>query len=709
MGNDYLAGYRAQSGRVLIYTIGMDQPRVQVFYLGRFELRYQIEQQREKLRKPPTQKSQSLLAYLAYHRRQSQPRERLMGMFWGDRPDHRARRSLSTALWHIRRCFPEEDPIRGNVHAVRFEFPGTVELDVEAFVRQAKKDDQAALQAAISSYQGAFLPGFYDEWVIDERYRLQSLYEEALARLMVVAESQGQHQMALQTAQRLLKADTLREDAYRLLMRVYARLGRRNAALAEYQRCRELIRDELGVEPMAETTELYESIAGGYFEGMGPAKDTAPILLPTDLPAPSGHNPLDPILPQVLAGREPEIEFLLARWREAAIANVRLILVSGEAGVGKTQLLKSFAGQLQQEGVVVLWGRCYEFERLLPYQPIAEALRPLLTSMSRQEFEHLPAWVSAGLSRLVPELVEPEEGTEEREFRGKSVGIALADAGEDQPRLFHAVAHFLALVAQGVPLLIVLDDLHWASASTLALLHYLSRQMWQRPLLLVGAYRRETVHGQHPLRAWRQTLRRDSLARQLRLGRLTAAAVESWLVEMAGGNEAVRPLAQRFHAETEGNPFFVVQMVKALFEMEVISLVDSVWRVDFEQISRDALPLPATIRELIENRVQRLAPDVQEALSLAAVLGQEFDFDVLNEVWQQGEEATLAALEALLRARLVDEGAGATERDNVFTHHKIRDVVYDAIPRRRRQQRHAQAARQWLRSTQRTSTTGWAR
>ena len=329
-------------------------PTLHLYYLGWFEVHYQVGPRIEQLPKPPTQKSQSLLAYLARHRQQPLPKERLMDMFWGDRPEQRARRSLSTALWHIHRCFPGGNPIQGDIHLVHFQFPGNVYLDVEAFESQAQMDDLASLEIAIRSYQGDFLPGFYDDWIINERYHLQSLYEEALARLMVLSEAQGMYGTALQAAQRLLEVDRLREDAHRLVMRIYGRVGKRNAALEQYQRCREIIHQELGTEPMTETAELYQSILNQRFE-VGNINDTleltaVPVLTPTR----TGQNPFDANLPEMLVGREPELDFLHARWHEAPTTKVKLVLIHGEAGVGKTQLMKWFTNQLRQEGVPVL-------------------------------------------------------------------------------------------------------------------------------------------------------------------------------------------------------------------------------------------------------------------------------------------------------------------------------------------------------------------
>ncbi|MBM3150132.1 MAG: tetratricopeptide repeat protein, partial [Chloroflexi bacterium] len=240
-------------------------------------------------------------------------------------------------------------------------------------------------------------------------------------------------------------------------------------------------------------------------------------------------------------------------------------------------------------------------------------------------------------------------------------------------------------------LLIILEDLHWASQSTLELLHYLARHLADHRVLLVGTFRPETLGLEHPLLTLRRRLTREGLAKPLRLSRLSAEAVNAMMVEMSGVGEAVVPLAERLYQETEGNPFFLMEITKALFETGVVYLKEGIWWGDFARISEEELPLPADVAEAIEARVHRLNDDTQEALRLAVVLGREFDFDLLNAVWGRGEEATLEALDDLLRQRLIDEGTGPLGRDYAFTHHKIQEVVYAGMPRRHRQHAHAQA------------------
>jgi adenylate cyclase len=260
----------------------------------------------------------------------------------------------------------------------------------------------------------------------------------------------------------------------------------------------------------------------------------------------------------------------------------------------------------------------------------------------------------------------------------------------EQARLFEGVTRLLAELSARSRCLLVLEDLHWASQSTLQLLHYLAYHLVDQPVSILGTFRSEAVGPRHALRALRRRLVREGHAHSLRLSRLSREAVETMIVDMSGVSEAVLPLARRLYHETEGNPFFLMEIVKALFETGLIRLDGGSWQGDFLQISESEVPLPTGVSEAVQARVLRLGEDVQEAVRRAAVIGHEFDFELLNAVWDQGEEPTLEALDDLLRHRLIDEGADGANSDYVFTHHKIQEVVYEGLPRRRRQHLHGQ-------------------
>jgi len=646
---------------------------LQIRFLGPFVIRYADRV----LPKPATLKSQTLLTYLIFHRNVPQRREYLSSLFWGDWPNDKARRSLSTALWHIRRCLPDERLILGDSETVQFDPASNLWLDVDEFLSLVAEDDIDNIQHAIELYRGEFLSGFYDDWVVDERYRLETLYCDALARLMVAYEAQAVYQSALHTALKLLAHDSLREDAHRLVMRAYSWLGQRNAALIQYQRCRDEIERGLGTEPMPETRDLYRALLNGQFEAASPI--SVPIQPLAESLASSGQNPLDPVYLGRMIGREKELAFLENCWKHQN--EKKLVLISGEAGVGKTRLITEFANRLRWKGFRVLWGRCYEFERLLPYQPFADALRTVLPSLSSAERAHFPAWVLNAVSQLVPECLAEETGNESPQ-----------DMSHDQARLFSGVTQFLSGLSKNGALLVVLEDLHWGSESTLQLLHYLASHLVDAPVLVIGTYRSEAIDQQYPLSKLHGQLHQDGSAHTINLHDLRYEDVETMLGEMSGVGDAAVPLAKRLYQETEGNPFFLAETIKGLFEKGIIQWEQGKWKVDFMEVSHKDLPLPESLSAAIRERIRGLNKNDQKALQLAAVLGREFDFDGLEAVWGRGDEATLGALDCLLRRRLIEEGNAPTNRDYVFTHHKIQEVVYSAIPRQRRQHLHAQAA-----------------
>ena len=638
------------------------------FCFGNFELFLDAAS----LPKPATLKAQSLLAYLLGHRQRPLPREQLMTLFWGERPSHRARRSLSTALWHIRRCLSQDDLIQADNRTVQWQ--GNFWLDVAEFERLAESDEMADLETAAALYRGDFLEGFYDEWVIDERYQLHGRLLEVLARLISLYEAHEQPQPTLATALRLLAQDPLQESAHRAAMRAYAHLGQRNAALEQFQQCRTVISVELDVEPMPETQALYEQIRDGRFSPAPSSISYPPTPLPTRPGIPKPSRPGTPFV-----GRTQELAFLQQQWQTKLHS---LLLISGEAGIGKTRLLQEFTGQLPNNQLAghysppaILHGRCYEFERLLPYQPFAEAIGPLVTTLSAADWAQLPAWVLTEMTRLLPDLLDylPDP--------------KLAELPPDRTRLLSAIGRLLTTLAVQRPLLLILEDLHWATESTLHLLHFLVRQLARQPILLVGTFRQEQVGSAHPLTAVQRQLSRENLTQTLTLSRLGVDEVTELVEKMVGEGETVVTLAQRLYTETEGNPFYLMETLQTLFETQTIT--PETGQRDWQTAD---LPLAPGIMAAIEARVQRLTPSAQEAVRLASVLGREFDFDLLNAVWGQGEEQTLAALDDLLRFRLIAEGTGALGRDYAFTHHKIQEAVYASLPGPRRQRSHARVA-----------------
>lgn len=629
-----------------------------------------------------SQKARALLAYLALNPR-PHTRDTLAGLLWGEIPQPRANGNLRVALSNMHTLFPEYLCIERRT--VAFDVACPYWLDVTAFETLLAAGDLTSLQRATALYRGPLLEGFYlhaapafEEWLQVERERLHQAQLQALHRLVQCYAGRGEYLAAIEVAGQLLALDPWREETHRELMRLLALTGQRGAALAQYERCRRLLHDELGLEPLAETTVLYARIRAAETLSPSPALPPSTALLP-------------------FTGRGDEHARVLAWWERAQHGVRSLLLVEGEAGAGKTRLMEEACRALASHGATVLRGRCYEFGGALPYQPIAEALRAHL-HVASPTLE--PSWQDE-LTRLLPELrthLSPPE----------------PDAGARQ-RLFEAVARFLTAAASSGPVLLFLDDLHWADSATLDVLHYLVCCAAPTPLSLVGTYRPEELTSGHPLTRLRQSLSRDHQVECLRLERLPAAVVTELAGFLVGKHESAS-LGAFLHRESEGNPFILMETLYALQEQGALSrTVEGAWT--WQPPSPTEL-LPISVQDMILQRVERLSVPAQQLLTLAAVIGRLFDATLLQAA-APASNLVLALEEALTRrlitpcppAPLIQQAAPnnrlpatglqhpasksqlpASSIQFDFTHDKIRAAVYHAIPAAQRQMLHRQVA-----------------
>jgi DNA-binding SARP family transcriptional activator len=645
---------------------------LKIWTLGQIE----IWQDQKSLRLPPTRKSCSLLAYLITHRNQAWSRDHLANLYWGDRPEQKARRSLTTALWHIRRELLDEDAIQSNSATVQFNPQTDCWLDAEEFERRAKGGEMADLEAATQFYRGDFLDGLFDDWIINERYRLEEIFLDVLSRLISAYEQAGMAQAALQAAKWMIQCNPLREDAHQVAMRAYFQLGQRNQAVAQYQRCQEVMMSELAIEPAAETEELYQSIIKEHQAPDRVAETGTVSIGPPTVPY---RNPLNNLMTGRFIGRNEELGILLSHWQETITGQGKLLLIAGEAGLGKTKLVEEFASRLKWQGNLVLSGRCFEYEKILPYQPIAEALQSFVSTLSQAELDPLPPWVNGEVARLVPSL------SAKRPVARIAPEI---DSEQERNRLYDAINRFLAHFAAQESLLLILEDLHWAGESTLALLQQLKKKLAALPVLLVATYRPEAIEKNKAFQELIATQEADDSVSTLRLRNMSESEVESMLLDLLGVKEIPKELKTRLYLATEGNPFLIQETVKSLFESGIVQLVNGDWSIQLAKWMMETLPVPNKLSETIRSRVARLGKDAGEVIRLATIIGQHFDFEVLRQVFGRGEETTLKALDDLLRRGLIEEVGSLTSRDYAFSHQLWREVIYSEMPGQFRQQGH---------------------
>ena len=370
-----------------------------------------------------------------------------------------------------------------------------------------------------------------------------------------------------------------------------------------------------------------------------------------------------PDLPQVLAvnmreasfvARYADLEQLQTAWKETATSGKRsIMLIAGDPGIGKTRLAAELARRVHADGHVVLFGRCDE-EALVPYQPWVEALQPL-------GFEELQGF--SGAERTA------------------------GDSEVERFHLFESVVSSVATASTAHPILLVLDDLHWADKPSLLLLRHLARSGHATRLLIVGTYRESDLVRTHPLSEVLGDLRRDRLFERVSLHGLDEAGVTELIAAWAQHDPPAAFVRAVFN-ETEGNPFFVEEVLFHLAESGAIRQENGVW---VATVDPDQMGIPEGVREVIGRRLSRLSDDANQALTVAAVIGREFDLDVLATIVERSADDLFETMEDAVRARIVTEAQHGLDRYR-FAHALIRETLYDELSSGRKLRLHRKVA-----------------
>jgi class 3 adenylate cyclase/tetratricopeptide (TPR) repeat protein len=380
-------------------------------------------------------------------------------------------------------------------------------------------------------------------------------------------------------------------------------------------------------------------------------------------------------------GRERELAQLLAAWKRAVSGERRAVLLSGEPGVGKTRLVAELARAASDAGSVVLAGRCEE-EGGMPYEPFVDALDDFVRGCPDRELVERLGRFGGDLDRLVPGLA-----TQVPEL----LPPLRADEDVERRRLFDAMAAWVQAAGGGQPVVLVIDDLHWADKATLLALRHLLRSAELRTVLVVATYRDTDLDRAHPLAAVRADLRREPAVERLDLRGFSDAEVRAFM-EGAGGHEldvGADALVAALHRETEGNPFFLEETLTHLVETGALHRGDDGrWTSDFTTV--EAFGIPEGVREVIGRRLARLSGECNRLLGIAAVLGAQFDVGVLATV--AGSDVIDPLEEAEATGIIAEATSRASPAGYTFTHALVRQTLLDELSLARRQSYHVSAA-----------------
>src|SRR5262245_25429336 len=608
----------------------------------------------------PTHKYKALLAFLATPPGQAHPRDKLVAMLWGELPREQGRAALRQALWALRKAL-DGGPPRAIVledDTVRLE-QGVVRVDVTEFERAARSKEAPALAQAVELYRGEFLAGIapreapFEEWLIVERERLAELAVDALARLLVHQRAEGARQAAIATAQRLLALDPLQEAVHRTLMELHTELGRQGAALRQYQTCVSVLQRELAVEPEAETRALYQDILRRRGSGGPPSADRRSDEAPRRTGSRSAGEA--PATDGPFVGRQLEITLLREALDEVTRGRGQVVAVLGEAGIGKSRLTGEIATEAGRRGARVVFGRAYDSDQVLPLGVWADALHRAQFGGDPDTLATLRPACRAELGRLVPELGDPDR---------------MPPAGSDSMQLFESVAQLVATLALQKPLIIVLDDLHWADDMSRRLFSFVARRVQGAlPVLMMLTARAEEMPD--ALSRALDDLDRELPVLQLSLhplGRDDTGRLARALAGSGRDAASLTSLAEAVWAASEGSPFMIVETLRALGDGSIAE-------------TPGTLPLPQRVRRLLRGRLDRLRPESRQLAAAAAIIGRDFDHALLQKASGLGEDEALEGLEELVRRRIVHAVGDRFD----FSHDRIREVAYaELLPPRRR-------------------------
>ncbi len=661
-----------------------------------------------------TRKELALLIYLAVEGG-VHSRKKLSEQFWPEGDAGHGRAALRITLLHLRHMLGEGAGVFPVPHlfikrdTLGLDLTSAIELDLHILLEActsarastgttltmpevARRRLLAQLQRATGLPRGEFLEGFslrdapaFDDWVRFQREYWHLRTNEVFDRLSQMQFEAGELEAAIETVNRWLVLSPLHENAYRRLMRLHFAAGDRAAALHAYDTCRARLLTGMQTGPTPETVAL-----ASRMRAVAPPRrkeaSTPPVALSPAI-----------FLDGPLLGRTTELSTLIKAYHTAQRGQTQVVLLEGEVGIGKTRLASEFLAWAEVEGADVLRGQAFETGGQLPYRPMIEALRPRIERENAPDDLLSDLWL-AELARLLPELCD----------RYPDLPDPAGDKSVARNRLFEAVVRLGQALAARTPLVLFIDDVQWADAASLDVLHYLARRFAesQTPAILLLTLRMGERDMPSGLAEWRTGMERAVSLTHLLLGPLTAEDILR-LLQAFGGKDGGRSadlerFGQWLFTETEGQPFYLMETLKVLLERGALTSrpnEDGGWTIDFTAAMEHEMVVrgffPPSVREVICARLDRLPPNAFALLAAGAVLGQGITFELLCQVADLAEHDGLSALDEVLHSHLLQEsereGGPMTDGRYVFAHAKIRAVVYAEAGEARRSIFHRRA------------------
>jgi DNA-binding SARP family transcriptional activator len=601
-----------------------------------------------------SQKAQALLYYLAASR-QAASRDHLTALLWGESALANARHSLRSSLYKLRQALQQLGvgaALRADDDRLALDWRYAA-CDLVRYQELLGSGDEASLRAAVGSVRGAFLQGFslpdallFDEFAQQQEAQLIRSQRQALDRLASLAEQREDWPQAVADIEALARLDPLDEAVHRRLMELYVRSGSPGLAQRHFQLVERTLGQELGIAPAEETRAALRA-AMQQRRSFEPAVARVPFVRarPSTLP---------------FVGRAATLAGLQQLAAQVAAGAGRVVLIEGEAGIGKSRLVDELIGVLQAAPPggrpwQFLQGRCSPYDSILAYGPFREAFGV-----------YLPGSLDA-------------------------LGDAELPGATRSTRFAEHVLHALGALGRRGPIVLAIDDLHVADQLSLSLFGYLALRLHQLPILLIGTA--QDADDAPGLRELLTLGRRRGAIECVRLPALTIDTVQTLLASLCVGNAASRSLAPWLLARSGGNPFVLEALIAQLQAEQLLVPNAGGWQLDDARwISwRAATALPERTFDLVSMRLRGLGPLARQIVDLLAVAGDRLPLALVAAVLEQGPAATQAAIEELLALRLAVE-----QNDTLALRHELlRDAALHQLSGLARRAAHRQLAAAW--------------
>jgi len=608
----------------------------------------------------PTEKAKLLFAYLIVHAGQAFSREQLADLLWLDFEVDKAKANLRATLSRIKKPLVAAGANAPCVLAdrthVRFNPEIALDLDVARLHQGQHQFEQTkdanALEQVLTLYRGDFMAGFYEDWCLVEQEHWRERYTQLLGRLTEYLINAGQDAKAIGHCLRGLQLDELQEDLHQKLIVLHLRQGNQAAALKQYERCCQVLTAELGSEPLPETQALYDRIK----QRSRQAQALQSLL--------QKHRPSTPFQAETLplVGRETELRQLQERFEQARRGQGQLLALCGEAGSGKTRLVQTFLATLDNTDTRILRGRCSPLEHDLPLAPWLQALRSVEVDWD-ETLNALGSPWAGEINALLPELAPPSS----------PVNPEL-NAEASLNRRLEAGSKLLQHWAQQRPLVVFLDDVHWADELTLRLLHYLGHIVTTTPLWLVVSLRREEVTPDALLDKVLSQWTQMRVAHSVDLEPLSDVATEELLRAALDERGTLSATLQRELSRwARGNPLLLLEVLRRWIEQGTLQHREQGWFLDSERLQRSSAP--QSVQALFQLSLKRLPLSTQHVLQWVALAGEVSQPDLLAQAAEQPLEQVLDALNSLVQRNVLLN----TQDDFVFRHEVYRQALYQSL------------------------------